>query len=205
MKLKKIVAVAAAAVLSLAMLTACSGGGGGSASNGDNWIRKLITVEKNGVEVADADAEITYYISNGKWVYERDTGANFEYEYLLSTDGEKYAVNTAAEPWKKYKEPSDSQPMTTTKSEGTDEYKGKPYHTVVYTSIYTDNHTIISTYYYEGGSLKYIKETSEQSGSVNTTVKRVLIDRSGVDSENAAKLDINNYTPVTDKSDLNAE
>lgn len=202
MKLKKIVAVAAAAVLSLAMLTAC-GGGGGSSVPADGWTRKLITVEKNGQEVAEADAQVNYFTSNGKWTYSKTTYKGTDHEYLSGPDNVSYRVNTSGETWKAYKETAeDIEAGTTTKVENSGEYKGKIYRTVTYTTVYSDE-TVISTYYYDGTNLKYIKNTSQQPGYDDyTTVKKVLVDKSGVDPENEKKLDINNYNLVTDDKDL---
>lgn len=211
MKLKKIAAVAAAAVMSLAMLTAC--GGGGSSAGGDSipaggWTRELITVEEDGEEVAEADASRNYYTSDGKWVYSKSTYKNSVREHLYSNtdDGQDYALNTSGEVWKAYKytaaDDVDDDNGVTTKTEGTGKYKGETYRTVIYTTKYTDGVTIVSTYYYSGASLKYIQ--SEQTGTDGTysSVRKVLVDKSGVDKANEKKLDINNYTLVDSYEDL---
>ena len=208
MKLKKIVAAAAAAVMSLAMLTACSGGGGGSAAAGTGWTRQEVSVEDNWGEISDADKEVSYYTSDGKWVYEKYTDSEGTDESLIKVDGsEWYTVNTASNPWKAYKEekiPASSAVIEST-VEGVGEYKGTNYKTIVITATLSNGRKTTTTEYYDitKGTLKYIKsETTTGSGKVVYTITRVEIDKAEVDSANVDKLNLENYDIVGSYKDL---
>lgn len=204
MKLKKFAAVAMAAVMSLAMFTACSGGGGGSSTKGTAYTRETVVIKEGNQTYTEETGKKKYVISNGIWSYSRETSvlSNRVSESLSSITGNKgkaYTVNTKDDnAWKAYYV-TDVTIKNIKKEDGTeDEYKTSKI--TITCTIQGRDFTATETYYYEKSSntLKYIK--NENDGVV--TIEKVLRDTSGVDSANAAKLDINKYTIVKNIEDL---
>jgi len=211
MKLKKIAAAVVAAVMSVAMLTACGGGGGGSAAAGTGWTIQEVLVEDDEGEVPEADREVIYQTSDGKWLYERYTDSDGVDEYLGKVDGsESYIVNTESEKWKAFKEDytgsgSSSKIVNVSTTESVGEYKETKYKTIVITTTYSNGMVAVTTEYYNltKGTLEYVKtEMTYTSGRGYYEIFKVEINKAEVDRANVDKLNIDNYEKVTNEDDL---